>query len=123
MLALPSVLSHVVAGTIHIYTYACREPHRTSIDRVLLYFCLNSLQGALFESPHEDENDVQTISHKCEVLALDAYTTKFGDSPKKYRLIYDNNDTYYKAGFYDPTTMKIKMEPDIPVLPNDEKWL
>lgn len=78
--------------------------------------------GALFESPHEDENDVQTISHKCEVLSLDAYTQKFGDTPKKYRQIYDNNDTYYKAGFYDPTTVKIKMEAGIPVLAENEKW-
>lgn len=90
---------------------------------IMTLFIHYSLQGALFESPHEDENDVQTISHKCEVLTLNAYTTKFGDTPKKYRLIYDNNDTYYKAGFYDPTTRKLKMEQDIPVLPENEKWV
>uniref|UniRef100_A0A336LME2 CSON001304 protein n=1 Tax=Culicoides sonorensis TaxID=179676 RepID=A0A336LME2_CULSO len=78
--------------------------------------------GALFESPHEDENDVQTISHKCEVLSIQSYTTKFGNNPKKYKLIYDNNDTYYKAGFYDPTTRKIKMQDGIPVLRENEKW-
>lgn len=82
------------------------------------------LQGALFESPHEDENDVQTISHKCEVIPLEPFATKFGNNPKKYKAIYDNNDCYYKAGFYDPTTMKIKikMEPDIPILADNEKW-
>ncbi|XP_063695755.1 protein winged eye isoform X2 [Culicoides brevitarsis] len=78
--------------------------------------------GALFESPHEDENDVQTISHKCEVLPIDAYTAKFGDDPKKYKSIYDNNDTYYKAGFYDPTPRRIKMEENIPVLAENETW-
>lgn len=79
--------------------------------------------GALFQSPHEDENDVQTISHKCEVLALREYTAKFGADPKQYSAIYDNNDTYYLAGYYDPTVMTIKMQPDIEILPGEEKWV
>lgn len=79
--------------------------------------------GALFQSPHEDENDVQTISHKCEVLVLKEYTAKFGADPKQYSAIYDNNDTYYLAGYYDPTVMTIKMQPDIEVLPGEEKWV
>ncbi|XP_017774619.1 PREDICTED: protein winged eye [Nicrophorus vespilloides] len=70
--------------------------------------------GALFESPHVDENDVQTISHKCEVLPLKEYTTKLGDDPRSYETIYDNNDIYYLAGNYDPTTTTLKMEPEIP---------
>ncbi|XP_058130076.1 protein winged eye [Anopheles ziemanni] len=79
--------------------------------------------GALFQSPHEDENDVQTISHKCEVLALREYTAKFGADPKQYSSIYDNNDTYYLAGYYDPTVMTIKMQPEIEILPPNEKWI
>ncbi|XP_058823664.1 protein winged eye isoform X3 [Topomyia yanbarensis] len=79
--------------------------------------------GALFQSPHEDENDVQTISHKCEVLSLSEYTAKFGADPKQYSAIYDNNDTYYLAGYYDPTVMTIKMQPDIEILPGDAKWV
>lgn len=71
-------------------------------------------QGALFESPHIDENDVQTIAHKCEVLPLKEYTERLGDDPQKYAAIYDNNDIYYLAGYYDPTTHTIKMEPGIP---------
>ncbi|XP_053696317.1 protein winged eye isoform X2 [Sabethes cyaneus] len=78
--------------------------------------------GALFQSPHEDENDVQTISHKCEVLSLKEYTAKFGSDPKQYSAIYDNNDTYYLAGYYDPTVITIKMQPEIEVLPGEEKW-
>lgn len=70
--------------------------------------------GALFESPHVDENDVQTISHKCEVLPLLDYTNKLGDNPKRYATIYDNNDIYYLAGYYDPTSTTLKMESDIP---------
>jgi hypothetical protein len=80
-------------------------------------------QGALFESPHEDENDVQTISHKCEVLAMAPYINKFGTEPKQYQSIYDNNDTYYLAGYYDPTQVTLKMEPNIAVLKEDEKWM
>uniref|UniRef100_A0A182J8R4 Uncharacterized protein n=1 Tax=Anopheles atroparvus TaxID=41427 RepID=A0A182J8R4_ANOAO len=79
--------------------------------------------GALFQSPHEDENDVQTISHKCEVLALREYTAKFGADPKQYSSIYDNNDTYYLAGYYDPTVMAIKMQPEIEILPANERWV
>ncbi|KAJ8986137.1 hypothetical protein NQ317_005609 [Molorchus minor] len=78
--------------------------------------CPQNLQypGALFESPHADENDVQTISHKCEVLPLAEYTERLGDDPQRYATIYDNNDIYYLAGYYDPTTHTIKMEPGIP---------
>lgn len=74
--------------------------------------------GALFESPHEDENDVQTISHKCEVLPLKEYTEKFGLDPKQYETIYFNNDTYYYAGFYDPTIQSMKLEQNIPTSDN-----
>ncbi|KAF5302568.1 hypothetical protein FQA39_LY10186 [Lamprigera yunnana] len=70
--------------------------------------------GALFESPHVDENDVQTISHKCEVLPLKEYREKLEDDPKRYATIYDNNDIYYLAGYYDPSVTALKIQPDIP---------
>lgn len=70
--------------------------------------------GALFESPHVDENDVQTISHKCEVLPLKEYREKLGDDPKRYATIYDNNDIYYLAGYYDPSITSLKIESEIP---------
>lgn len=71
-------------------------------------------QGALFESPHIDENDVQTISHKCDVVPLEQYRQRLGDDPENYATIYDNNDIYYLAGYYDPTSCIMKMEPGIP---------
>ncbi|XP_052750380.1 protein winged eye isoform X2 [Galleria mellonella] len=70
--------------------------------------------GGLFESPHTDENDVQTISHKCEVLPLAQYKERMGDDPVKYSTVYDNNDVYYLAGHYDPTQQTLRLEPDIP---------
>ncbi|CAH1110628.1 unnamed protein product [Psylliodes chrysocephalus] len=78
--------------------------------------CPQNLQypGALFESPHIDENDVQTISHKCDVVPLEQYRQRLGDDPENYATIYDNNDIYYLAGYYDPTSCIMKMEPGIP---------
>lgn len=83
------------------------------------HICSNinlSLQGALFESPHEDENDVQTISHRCEVLQFVNYFDKFGADSKQYQTIYDNNDTYYLAGHYNPRLQVLKLQDDIPTL-------
>lgn len=48
------------------------------------------------------------------MLPLDAYTKKYGPDPKKYTSVYDNNDTFYLAGYYDPTVMQLKMEKNIP---------
>jgi len=48
---------------------------------------------------------------------------KFGTEPKQYQSIYDNNDTYYLAGHYDPTLYQMKMQPEIPVLAENEKWV
>ena len=48
--------------------------------------------GALFSSDHSDENDLQTISHKCVVV------------PGSGRGAADSDlDTFYEAGEFDPT--------------------
>ncbi|XP_031635992.1 protein winged eye isoform X3 [Contarinia nasturtii] len=91
------------------------HPEETTGAPDLLY------PGALFESPHEDENDVQTISHKCKVLPLNAYTKKYGPDPKQYTSVYDNNDTFYLAGYYDPTILQLKMEKNIPTTATNSK--
>ncbi|XP_060802959.1 BAH and coiled-coil domain-containing protein 1 isoform X2 [Amyelois transitella] len=70
--------------------------------------------GGLFDSPHTDENDVQTVSHKCEVLPLSQYKERMGDDQIKYNTVYDNNDVYYLAGHYDHIQQVLRMEPDIP---------
>ncbi|KAJ8345880.1 hypothetical protein SKAU_G00300730 [Synaphobranchus kaupii] len=55
---------------------------------------------ALYQSCHEDENDVQTISHRCQVVSREEYE----------RLSHDRKhsgagqDLYYLAGTYDPTS-------------------
>jgi hypothetical protein len=65
------------------------------------------LQGALYESPHGDENDVQTISHKCEVLSYTDYRRR------KISNENDNNDVYYLAGNYDPIVGTVVFESDV----------
>ncbi|XP_070188288.1 trinucleotide repeat-containing gene 18 protein-like isoform X2 [Littorina saxatilis] len=68
-------------------------------------------KGALFESSHSDENDVQTISHKCHVLTYKDYNKRTADAARKGQPLDTN--TYYLAGYYDPTINFIKLEPDI----------
>uniref|UniRef100_A0A8C1K6T2 BAH domain and coiled-coil containing 1a n=1 Tax=Cyprinus carpio TaxID=7962 RepID=A0A8C1K6T2_CYPCA len=55
---------------------------------------------ALYQSCHEDENDVQTISHKCQVVTREEYErlTRNRKSDGSY------HDLYYLAGTYDPTS-------------------
>jgi hypothetical protein len=57
--------------------------------------------GALFESSHYDDNDIQTISHKCEVVELDQFLARVNNNTKDQEIL-DNNDLYYLAGEYDP---------------------
>ena len=73
-------------------------------------FCL-FFQGGLFLSPHTDENDVQTISHKCTVLPIKEYTRTLAQAEKKSKKA--NNppeNTYYLAGSYDPTAMSVNFQ-------------
>ncbi|KAI5727563.1 hypothetical protein M8J77_003810 [Diaphorina citri] len=62
--------------------------------------------GALFEACHFDENDIQTISHKCQVLPLEEYEAKLAQTN-------DSTDMYYLAGLYDHINRKIHLEPGV----------
>lgn len=68
------------------------------------------MPGALFESSHFDENDVQTISHRCEVLPFFTYAKKIESDPARLKTIYENNDLYYLAGQHDPIEGTIQFE-------------
>lgn len=61
-----------------------------------------TLPGALFESMHYDENDLQTISHGCEVLEISKFRERTLQDRSKLDKLYENNDLYYLAGQYDP---------------------
>ena len=67
-------------------------------------------QGGLFQSPHTDENDVQTISHKCSVLPMKEYSRMMMNDPAKRRKTYPLSDTYYLAGSYDPTSCAVTFQ-------------
>jgi len=71
------------------------------------------MPGALFESSHFDENDIQTISHRCEVLPFSTYTKQIESDPSRLRTIYENNDLYYLAGQHDPIEGTIQFENDV----------
>ncbi|XP_014768608.1 BAH and coiled-coil domain-containing protein 1 [Octopus bimaculoides] len=69
-----------------------------------------NLKGALFQSPHIDENDVQTISHKCEVLSINDFRLRKYDANR----MEDYEDIYFLAGSYDPMTGRVTYESGIP---------
>lgn len=69
------------------------------------------IQRALYQSSHVDENDVQTISHKCLVVDLEQYEQML--KTKKYQ---DSEDLYYLAGTYEPTTGMIFNTDGVPII-------
>lgn len=66
------------------------------ISRALFF----SFQYALYQSSHEDENDVQTISHRCQVVSKAEYDHLVHERRPGNNL----NDLFYLAGTYEPTT-------------------
>ncbi|XP_012888560.1 PREDICTED: BAH and coiled-coil domain-containing protein 1 [Dipodomys ordii] len=68
-------------------------------------------RNALYQSCHEDENDVQTISHKCQVVGRDQY-----EQMTRSRKYQDRQDLYYLAGTYDPTTGRLVTADGVPIL-------
>ncbi|KAK1877526.1 Trinucleotide repeat-containing 18 protein [Dissostichus eleginoides] len=63
------------------------------------------------ESSHSDENDVQTVSHKCLVVSVEEYEQM--TLTRKYA---DSEDLYYLAGTYEPTTGMIFNTDGVPVI-------
>ncbi|GFO04213.1 trinucleotide repeat-containing gene 18 protein [Plakobranchus ocellatus] len=65
---------------------------------------LGDLKHALFTSTHMDENDVQTIAHKCEVI-----------TPAQFRKRGQQLEPgmYYCAGHYDPVTNALTLSPGV----------
>uniref|UniRef100_UPI0037E799F9 BAH and coiled-coil domain-containing protein 1 n=1 Tax=Semicossyphus pulcher TaxID=241346 RepID=UPI0037E799F9 len=57
-------------------------------------------KNALYQSSHEDENDVQTISHRCQVVSR----TEYEHLMHERKPGNTTNDLFYLAGTYEPTT-------------------
>ncbi|XP_072795924.1 BAH and coiled-coil domain-containing protein 1 isoform X1 [Vicugna pacos] len=68
-------------------------------------------KNALYQSCHEDENDVQTISHKCQVVGREQYEQMTRSPGHQGR-----RDLYYLAGTYDPATGRLVTADGVPVL-------
>ncbi|KAF7659589.1 hypothetical protein LDENG_00296500 [Lucifuga dentata] len=60
----------------------------------------NDGKNALYQSSHEDENDVQTISHRCQVVSK----AEYDHLTRERKPGSAANDLFYLAGTYEPTT-------------------
>ncbi|XP_055085482.1 BAH and coiled-coil domain-containing protein 1 [Periophthalmus magnuspinnatus] len=67
-------------------------------------------KNALYQSSHEDENDVQTISHRCQVVSRAEYDHLTRDRKP------GTNDLFYLAGTYEPTTGQLVGVDGVPIV-------
>ncbi|XP_048846909.1 BAH and coiled-coil domain-containing protein 1 isoform X2 [Brienomyrus brachyistius] len=67
---------------------------------------------ALYQSSHEDENDVQTISHKCQVVSREEYE----QLSRIRKPTGSSQDLYYLAGTYDPASGQLFTAEGLPIL-------
>lgn len=73
------------------------------------------MQGALFESDHFDNNEVQTISHKCLVLPYHEYVER----KREARLNGEEDEDdppniYYFSGLYESLSGRISIDEAVP---------
>ena len=114
----------VFLGSVSSSAYVIRIFFLTS--RFIFIFCMSLVyiflnfifQGALFESNHYDENDVQTISHRCDVLSLDKF--KLGSVANQKQGLAaaadpeeDSNDKYYLAGSHNAVEKTVQFSPGV----------
>ncbi|KAL6102979.1 bahcc1 [Pungitius sinensis] len=67
---------------------------------------------ALYQSCHEDENDVQTISHKCQVVSREEYECLTRDQKPNST----SPNLYYLAGTYDPAAGQLVTTEGVSIL-------
>jgi hypothetical protein len=65
-------------------------------------------KGALFESNHYDENDVQTISHRCDVQPFERFM-----EANQIDHDLEDNDKYYLAGKHDAIEKTVQFAPGV----------
>ncbi|KAK6285123.1 hypothetical protein J4Q44_G00390510, partial [Coregonus suidteri] len=68
---------------------------------------------ALYQSSHEDENDVQTISHRCQVLSR----TDYEHLIRRRKPGGGAQDLFYLAGTYEPTTGQLISAEGVAIVP------
>ena len=85
----------------------------------VLVVCVCCIQGALYQSSHEDENDVQTISHRCEVVSYTDYVQRRHKQQQQQQQEargHYNTSLYYLAGSYEPIAGRVSFEHDVKLL-------
>ena len=66
----------------------------------------------MFESSHYDENDVQTISQKCEVVEYSKFVeAQASKEATKAMVEVEEEQVYFLAGQYDPVVGSIVFSP------------
>ncbi|XP_070982013.1 BAH and coiled-coil domain-containing protein 1-like [Oncorhynchus clarkii lewisi] len=68
---------------------------------------------ALYQSSHEDENDVQTISHRCQMLSR----TDYEHLIRQRKPGGGAQDLFYLAGTYEPTTGQLVSAEGVAIVP------
>ncbi|CAB1338328.1 unnamed protein product [Coregonus sp. 'balchen'] len=68
---------------------------------------------ALYQSSHEDENDVQTISHRCQVVNRAEYEHLI----RRRKSGGGAQDLFYLAGTYEPTTGQLVSAEGVAIVP------
>ncbi|XP_022173862.1 uncharacterized protein LOC111036220 isoform X4 [Myzus persicae] len=75
--------------------------------------------GALFKSPHNDINDVQSIMNGCQVVSIEEFSSIVEKDAKRLKNIYVNNDLFYLAGDYEPVMKMINFSDGVVLKPSD----
>ena len=70
-------------------------------------------QGALFESNHYDENDVQTISHRCDVQSFKKMKEYEANQKIDHEQDDESNDKYYLAGTHNAIEKTVHFAPGV----------
>ena len=97
-----------------MYLSAAHQKNKLFVQFINVFICIFIFQGGLLQSPHTDENDVQTISHKCSVLPLKEFVKQSSPAKRQKRPSGSQPsitaDTFYLAGSYDPTLMSVNFQ-------------
>uniref|UniRef100_A0A2S2NW39 Protein winged eye n=1 Tax=Schizaphis graminum TaxID=13262 RepID=A0A2S2NW39_SCHGA len=75
--------------------------------------------GALFKSPHNDINDVQSIMNGCQVVSIEEFSSIIEKDAKRLKNIYVNNDLFYLAGDYEPVMKMINFSDGVVLTPSN----
>ena len=89
---------------------------RMIVSNIVIYIQFSIwffFQGALFESNHYDENDVQTISHRCDVQSFKKMKENEANQKIDHEQDDESNDKYYLAGTHNAIEKTVHFAPGV----------